>query len=47
LTPYSVLLVEVAERFQTKQQQKYFNRDVKKPSRAVRMADCWNFRQGR
>jgi len=29
-TPYSVSLIELAERFQTKQQQKYFNRDVKK-----------------
>lgn len=28
--PYSVSLAELAERFQTKQQQKYFNRDVKK-----------------
>jgi plasmid replication initiation protein len=29
-TPYSVSLIELAGRFQTKQQQKYFNRDVKK-----------------
>lgn len=28
--PYSISLVELAERFQTKQQQKYFNRDIKK-----------------
>jgi Replication initiator protein A/DnaA N-terminal domain len=29
-TPYNVSLTELAERFQTKQPQKYFNRDVKK-----------------
>lgn len=29
-TPYSVSLVELARRFQAKQQQKYFNRDLKK-----------------
>jgi hypothetical protein len=29
-TPYSLSLVELAERFQAKQQQKYFNRDLKK-----------------
>lgn len=28
--PYAISLVELAQRFQTKQEQKYFNRDVKK-----------------
>jgi Replication initiator protein A len=38
-TRYSVSLIELAERFQTKQQQKYFNRDVKKA-----IAGCPNSR---